>query len=406
MPGGFFVPGGRRRRYVPQRPAGDPAVFHLRPRASYVACAVTEFVSQLDDQSAMEVFYKETNAHRAINNIVNADYKLGILRYQSTYEQYFHDMLEEKGLAAETIAQFQYVLVMARSILWPSRRRFACRISSPMSRFAHADPFVPSLPLSTVRKNELLDDVDKHVFVFERGSLNGSASPDQKAFMWVSPIPSETAGSVRPGAAALSGERETYQDVLIYKKEYAFTDLDRQFIETLKRVKEQTWHTRTKNIIGIKILKRGIDAAARYKLGYRAWPAPRPWSWQRQLMGFAPRSRPLVKKAQSNLDWAFFIKRPEKKPSFRAFLRIVLSVMLQTPPARRHHPSALGGRGLPSLALVECIQHRGHLTPLASKTSTVTPGKFSPDPTTLALSGLLVSKEQSETMNSSGRFIS
>ena len=222
------------------------------PRASYVACAFTEFVSQLDDQSAMEVFYKETNAHRAINNIVNADYKLGILRYQSTYEQYFHDMLEEKGLAAETIAQFQYVLVMAREHPLAQQKAIRLQDLKPYVEIAHADPFVPSLPLSTVRKNELLDDVDKHVFVFERGSQMDLLRQTKKAFMWVSPIPQRLLDLYGLVQRRCPENAKTYQDVLIYKKEYAFTDLDRQFIETLKRVKEQTWQTQPKPELAAK----------------------------------------------------------------------------------------------------------------------------------------------------------
>ncbi len=116
----------------------------------------------------------------------------------------------------------------------------------PYVEIAHADPFVPSLPLSTVRKNELLDDVDKHVFVFERGAKWICFARPKGVYVGLT-------HSLRDcwictaWCAALSGERETYQDVLIYKKEYAFTDLDRQFIETLKRVKEQTWHTHQKH---------------------------------------------------------------------------------------------------------------------------------------------------------------
>jgi len=45
------------------------------PRASYIGAAFTEFTKKLDDGKCLEVFYHETNSMRAINNILQADYK-------------------------------------------------------------------------------------------------------------------------------------------------------------------------------------------------------------------------------------------------------------------------------------------------------------------------------------------
>ena len=38
-----------------------------------------------------ELFYKETNSKRTINNILDHDYKLGIIRYAENYDKYFKD---------------------------------------------------------------------------------------------------------------------------------------------------------------------------------------------------------------------------------------------------------------------------------------------------------------------------
>lgn len=58
------------------------------PRASYITYAFTEFVKSIDTKKQIEIFYKETNARCAINNILQADYKLGIIRYQTIFEEY------------------------------------------------------------------------------------------------------------------------------------------------------------------------------------------------------------------------------------------------------------------------------------------------------------------------------
>lgn len=56
----------------------------------------------------------ETNSQRTISNILNAGYKLGIIRYAENYDKYFKSMLEEKGLTYEMVAEFSYQLIMSK----------------------------------------------------------------------------------------------------------------------------------------------------------------------------------------------------------------------------------------------------------------------------------------------------
>ena len=81
------------------------------PRASYIADAFAKFTRRMTDDPA-EFYYMETNPLRAINNILNEDYKLGIIRYAADYDKYYKKMLDEKVLSYEVIAEFSYVLIM------------------------------------------------------------------------------------------------------------------------------------------------------------------------------------------------------------------------------------------------------------------------------------------------------
>ena len=57
------------------------------PRACYISEAFSEF-SKMLTKDAAEIFYKETNSQRTINNILNHDYKLGIIRYAENYDKH------------------------------------------------------------------------------------------------------------------------------------------------------------------------------------------------------------------------------------------------------------------------------------------------------------------------------
>ena len=63
------------------------------PRACYISDAFAHFSKHIEDGMA-EIFYKETNSQRTINNVLNNDYKLGIIRYAENYDKYFKDLLE------------------------------------------------------------------------------------------------------------------------------------------------------------------------------------------------------------------------------------------------------------------------------------------------------------------------
>lgn len=209
------------------------------PRASYISEAFASFVRTVPAGEPCEIFYKETNALRAINNIVNSDYKLGILRYQSVYDGHFKELLKEKNLDAELIFEFRHQLLMSRAHPLASAEHITLSDLSPYTEIAHADPFVPSMSLSTVRKNEVSEEVDRHVFVFERGSQMELLSECPDTFMWVSPLPQKVLD--RYGLAVRDCEENDkwYKDVLIHKKEYMLTDTDKRFIDELMRVKRE-----------------------------------------------------------------------------------------------------------------------------------------------------------------------
>ncbi|MBR1676895.1 MAG: LysR family transcriptional regulator [Clostridia bacterium] len=207
------------------------------PRATYISYAFAQFSKHIDENRPAEFFYKETNALRAINNVIDADYRLGIIRYAAKYDKYFKEMLEEKGLNYELVTEFTYSLIMNRESLLNDVEDIRFDNLKEYIEIAHADPFVPSIPLSKVKKEELPDDIDKRIFVFERASQFDILSANPDTFMWVSPIPQPILDKYELVQRSCSENTKTYKDVLIYKKDYKLTKLDKAFITELCEAK-------------------------------------------------------------------------------------------------------------------------------------------------------------------------
>ncbi|MBQ7288219.1 MAG: LysR family transcriptional regulator, partial [Clostridia bacterium] len=159
------------------------------PRASYISHAFAEFTKTLSTDTPAELFYKETNSMRTINNVVKEAYNLGIVRYQSTFDRYFKSMFAEKHLVSETITEFSYVLLVSKDSPLADRKRIERSELKDYIEITHGDPYVPSLPLIDVKKAELSEFVDKRIYVFERASQFALLSSNPKTFMWVSSVP-------------------------------------------------------------------------------------------------------------------------------------------------------------------------------------------------------------------------
>ena len=209
------------------------------PRASYISDAFARFSHSLTNEAEAEIIYKETNSLRAIKNILHEDYKLGIIRYAENYDKYFKTMLDEKDMQNEMITEFSYVLAMSRENPLASAEKITFDALKDYIEIAHADPYVPSLPLSQVRKEELPDNIGRRIFVFERASQFELLSENPETFMWVSPIPQKLLDRYDLVQIPCEENKKIYKDILIYKRDYKLTVLDKAFIDELCKSKRE-----------------------------------------------------------------------------------------------------------------------------------------------------------------------
>ena len=202
------------------------------PRACYISEAFAQFSKSLSHEPA-EIFYKETNSQRTIRNMLEHDYKLGIIRYAKNYDQYFKTMLEEKGFVYEMVTEFTYSLIMSADNPLAKKDTIMFDDLADYIEIAHADPYVPSMPLSKVVKEELPDNIERRIFIFERASQFDLLSNNPETFMWVSSAPESLLKRYNLVQKKCPENKKVYKDVLIYKEGYRLSKLDRQFITEL-----------------------------------------------------------------------------------------------------------------------------------------------------------------------------
>lgn len=202
------------------------------PRAYYISAAMAEFSKGIGD-APVEIYYKETNSKKTIQKILENEYKLGIIRYSEGYDKYYKSMLEEKGLSYELVAEFSYVLLMSRDNPLAAKETITYDDLFDYIEIAHADPYVPSLSMSKVFREELPDKIRQRIFVFERASQFDILSENHRTFMWVSPNSERMLERYGLVQRTCEGNKKVYKDVLIYHKGYKLTKLDKDFITAI-----------------------------------------------------------------------------------------------------------------------------------------------------------------------------
>lgn len=145
------------------------------PRASYISDAFSSFIGKLPDEDKFEFFYKETNSLRAIKNILESDYRLGIIRYAEQYDAYYKDLLDAKGLAYELVTEFRYRLLVSKNSPLATVNDVKFSDLPDKTEIAHADPYVPFLSLAEVKKRNCRRP--KGVFSFLNGRASSNCSP-------------------------------------------------------------------------------------------------------------------------------------------------------------------------------------------------------------------------------------
>lgn len=209
------------------------------PRASYIADALANFSKSLDRNTEVEVFYKETNSMRTIKNVLQDDYKLGIIRYAENYDKYYKGMMDEKELEYEMITDFRYVLLMNEKSPLAYKPEITYDDLKDYIEIAHGDPYVPTLPFVEVKKEELPDNSHRRIYVFERASQFELLAQNPETFMWVSPIPESLLNRYNLLQRICNDNTRIYKDVLIHKKEYSLSNLDGIFISELCNSKRE-----------------------------------------------------------------------------------------------------------------------------------------------------------------------
>lgn len=203
------------------------------PRASYIAHAVTAFVSAVDAKGGMELNIRETSTAEVVRDVASREMDIGIVRYPLENANKLLGHLNEQGLSYILYWRFQHVVILSRE--HPLAREKGVHIAQlqPFTEISHGDTAQPVVAEDTAP--ETLLEPRRLIRIYERGSQFDLLSRCAFTYMWVSPMPQETLE--RHGLVQLEcvDPMPVYQDALIYLKGYAMSRWEQAFYDLVRK---------------------------------------------------------------------------------------------------------------------------------------------------------------------------
>ena len=123
------------------------------PRACYISDAFAHFSKNMKDNIS-DMFYQETNFQNTISNVLQHDYKLGVIRYSVDKDKFFKKMFLEKGLNYELVSEFNYSIITGENSVFAHKETLCEDDLKQLVEICYADRIAPADSTENTSKKE------------------------------------------------------------------------------------------------------------------------------------------------------------------------------------------------------------------------------------------------------------
>ena len=205
------------------------------PRASYISEVFTNYVNTLNKEDNLRIHYQEANAMQTIQNIIDFNYDIGIIRYNAFHEGYYLSLLNLKKLEHKIVLEFDYLLLTSKDSIIADKHIRSNEDLTDCVEIVYGDKRLPSGDYVDLNDNDREEhSQNKVIYIYERGVQFEILESIPNSYMWVSPMPQhilDQYGLVQKRCGAYA---KYMKDVLISKKNHTHKAHANGFIEMLR----------------------------------------------------------------------------------------------------------------------------------------------------------------------------
>ncbi|MDE6252807.1 MAG: LysR family transcriptional regulator [Lachnospiraceae bacterium] len=159
------------------------------PRATYISDIFARYVASIKDKEDISIHYKENGSIETIQNLVQHDYDLGIIRYAKKYEKFYKSQMKLRGIEYEKLKEFEYLIMMSRDNPLALKEEIYESDLKGQIELVHGDNMLPNgsyIDIDDDMDEQL--DYHKRIYIYERGSQFDILRNVRNSFMWTSEV--------------------------------------------------------------------------------------------------------------------------------------------------------------------------------------------------------------------------
>lgn len=199
------------------------------PHAGYISSAFARFSRCLCEDPA-ELFFKETDAQQVIKDLMQGECRLAVIRYNSDEDRFYKELLDEKGIAYELVAEFRNKLIVNKNS--PLVNIGSIKYGD-LSEYIEIDCGEGGIGANVSQKRDESPSCNRKINVPGRTAQLELLSSNPDAFMLDCPLPQHELARYGLVQKECADEKKIFKDLLIYRREYTFSALDKSFITEL-----------------------------------------------------------------------------------------------------------------------------------------------------------------------------
>lgn len=212
------------------------------PRESYIAKAAADFIAEAGPDERTEIRVFEADSIAIISGVAEGAFNLGIIRYDTAYEKYFLDLCEHRGLSCDMVWEFSPLAVMPKSHPLACNDKVTAVFLEPYTEIKFGDIQIPFI--GEEKQTNSPPRAAKIIYINNRCSLYEILARVPDAYTLTSPLPEDYAASLGLVQRVCADIGRVYRDALVCTKDYSFSPLDKKFIDSLSRAKNQVAFTK------------------------------------------------------------------------------------------------------------------------------------------------------------------
>ena len=189
-------------------------------RSSVAAMAMVDYLNELE--SDYTVYFKETNAFGALEDVSTDCADLAIVKYSKDQEDFFRKVAEGKGMAFEPFAENSSSLLLSEDHPLAGKTSIFSSDLVPYPEIVHAD-FKEPITQKTFLLNPAESPCTKTVYVFDRGTAMLMLAHLPGSYLWTATTAPEVLSAYHLVERVCEDNAPALYEALIYPKDSAIS---------------------------------------------------------------------------------------------------------------------------------------------------------------------------------------